>query len=184
MSTISDYDYYSIDEVEKLLEDLSDEDVLRLDEWSMDYCVGLSIVTPENIFDEAINKVLAGDRRMPKGEDLMFCLKNAMRSIANNYRKKEERMLMLLRNDDGRHLTPEEVLVCEENEKQRKSLYDDLWDKFSDDENVMEIFLGWENGLKGRDLREFYGMTKTEYDSALKKINRRLKKYYPNGRQS
>ena len=70
-----------------------------------------------------------------------------------------------------------------EQQKSERELYDDLWKKFEDSEAILEIFLGWENGLKGKKLREYYGMTKTEYDSALKKINRRIKKYYPNGRQ-
>lgn len=172
----NDRKYASVDEIEVALCDLSDADLLRLDEIARIFIFksDISIISPENLLKESVNRALNGTRKWPKDIDFVVFLKNAIRSISSEYRGKESRVFRKLKADESSNLEENalEKIINGENQDERKELYKKLWDDFEGDETVLEIFLGYEEGLKGQVLRDSFDISNKDYDSALKRINR------------
>jgi len=172
----SDKSYSSISEVEKALYGLGDVDFLRLDKITRNYAfkLDISIISPENLINEAIDRVLKGSRRWPRDVEFIVFLKNTIRSVASEYRGKESRLFRKLKAEESFNTDDNALnkIIDGEIKNEQKELYDKLWDDFEDDETVLEIFLGYEEGLKGKALRDKFDIPKTEYDSALRRISR------------
>jgi hypothetical protein len=52
---------------------------------------------------------------------------------------------------------------------------------YRDDEEIQLVLLGWEERMRGKELREFVGVTQNQLDYIIKRIRRIAAKHYPKG---
>jgi hypothetical protein len=52
---------------------------------------------------------------------------------------------------------------------------------YGDDERIQLVLLGWEESMRGKELREFVGVTQDQLDYIVKRIRRISAKHYPKG---
>jgi hypothetical protein len=56
-----------------------------------------------------------------------------------------------------------------------------IHDCFEGDEQAQMVVLGWSEGYRGKELRDFVGVDQAALDYAIKRIRRTMTKRYPNG---
>jgi hypothetical protein len=56
-----------------------------------------------------------------------------------------------------------------------------IHDCFEGDEQAQMVVLGWSEGYRGKELRDFVGVDQAALDYATKRIRRAMTKRYPNG---
>jgi hypothetical protein len=115
-----------------------------------------------------------------------------MRNIAGRQRKKLRRQVPIggdaTRDDDDAGFdveddTPgaEDQIIRAENEKRAAEVWAVLEPHYRDDEQIQMVLLGWEESMRGKELREFVGVTQDRLDYIIKRIRRIAAKHYPKG---
>ena len=104
----------NLQEVEHALGSLSNEDLIRLDQAALFLVHKNSITNSEKLLNETIKSVLNGERKWPCDVNFMTFLRQAMRSKADNYHKKQQRMNRLLQadNHENNQSNPEEEFLA------------------------------------------------------------------------
>ena len=77
--------------------------------------------------------------------------------------------------------SPEAELEHQEREAWAKKVVETTFDHFSDDDHVLAIIIGKSEGRKGDEIRTQEGMTRKQYDAALKRLSRYRNINYPRG---
>src|SRR6185312_920162 len=130
-----------------------------------------------------------GDRRCPRGVSPVAFIVQTMRSLASHQRTKRRREMA----DGGASqdavdgaaavmfssapATPEEILI----EQQSDDTIRVIQGSFEGDEQAQLVILGWSEGYRGKELREFVGVDQAALDYAIKRISRTMMKRYPDG---
>ena len=141
-----------------------------------------------DIVQESIRRVLSGSRPWPKSEPFMNFMAGVIKSVADYENRRG--------SSDGR------LIVSSETDIHKKDASDNLIENhpsfddsvierelmaaeelkniesiFEDDEKALAIVMGREEGFTGSEIQEMFGMSKTAYESAAKKVNRRMTKF-------
>ena len=113
-------------------------------------------VNPEDLLQTVLEKVLSGERSCPVEVRIVVTLDNAMRSLANNERKKAQRAPIAALDDDfdEKHAesadSPEEVEMREQEAERQRTTVLAL---FQQDPVAYRVVLLMLDGRKGADLR-------------------------------
>jgi len=124
-----------------------------------------------DLLQEAFARVLNGSRRCPPNLPIDVFMTGVMRSIrAEHWRRRWQ--LEVSRFLSGEELRdpapdPERAVVAQQELEAIKEL-------FADDPVATHIISGLADGLSAEEIREKYGLTSTEYDSARKRMRRAL----------
>ena len=180
--------HWSPDEAREQLEGLKDADRVRLNKIAALYAHGTSI-QPDDLFQEACEKLLAGDRKWPRDVDLGVFLSRAMKSLAWAARERDKAGPVVGAEDvndpDGSGATieapnthPEHRLVAA---RDYKGLQQSLMDLVEDDEEAASVMLSKFEGMSAEEIRQTLGMDKTRYATVLKRMRRTIEKAYPKG---
>jgi hypothetical protein len=145
------------------------------------------------LYREALCRALLGDRHCPRDVPVIAFLIESMRSIASHDRERQGRTTSLDPEDAigplgsrlspnlaSDQLDPEECLLAQE-ESAAGDTIARIQGHFGSDEQCQLLLLGWAEGLRGRDLRDFVGVDQARLDYLGKKIRRAMNKLYPNG---
>lgn len=138
-------------------------------------------VSWEDLLQEAVTRVLVGSRRQPEGVTTVPFLAGIMRSLkSEHWRRAHARSgspgaLGLDRHSvSSREIDlpdpspdPERSLVAQQELIAIRRL-------FADDAVALQIIAGLGGGLSAERIRSIYGISKTDYDSARKRMRRRL----------
>ncbi len=116
-----------------------------------------------------------GDRKCPRDVAFMAFIVQTMRSIASHHREKRWRepadggaaqetqraqpVFSTVTSD------PEQMLIERESEDTVGAIYD----CFPGDEQAQMVVLGWSEGYRGKELRDFVGVDQTALDYAIKR---------------
>lgn len=187
-STNPDSQVLTQDQVGEVLAGLSSADWKRAQAIAGSLCGGVTGWTADDLLQEAMTKLLAGDRVWPAGVHTMVVLKNAMHSIASNARKHneagpidqyaevdafetdDEKLGPTARSTTG--ITPEGVVSGKE---QIAAVYAAL----AGDEDLHMLAIAWAEGLRGEEARKELGWDAKKYDAERKRLTRRLEKLDP-----
>lgn len=185
MEKVPNRTYATDEEVEEALSNLSDEDFLRLELLAESLVSYSEIVSPEKLWKETVESALTLSRKWPTDVKFVIFFFNAMRSIADGYRKKQTRMFRLFDNDDLNpdSGSPEEQLLESEHEKFVQARYQEIWELFSDDDMAEAILLGREDNMSPKEIQENFEISETQYASTLRRMRRKISKKYPQGWQ-
>jgi hypothetical protein len=132
----------------------------------------ISFEEPDELFHEAICRVLDRKREWPRDLEKLRFLAGVIKSIAGD-RKREQALKRTVPLD-------EETEVGDEGTEARgiKAKLDlkRIMSLFDDDPIAQKMLMGMADGIRGEDLAGAIGLSPTEYESKRKKIRRRIEK--------
>lgn len=76
---------------------------------------------------------------------------------------------------------PEESIIERQDEELATEVLADLRALLATDDQAQLVLLGWDDGMKGKALRELVGVDQAELDYIIKRIRRVSAKHYPKG---
>lgn len=175
--------YRDVVEVRSLIERLSPTDRTRLMIWAKTFHAGSGFL-PEDLLQEGLLQVWAGDRRCAKHMQIMPFMKSTIRSIAHG-----GRVSVAVTRTEG---FPEEAsadstgsnetvgdptLTAVHVDDALRSIYQAC----DGHEQLEEVVLMRAEGFEPKEIMTATKLSPTAYDSALKRIRRLLLKVYPEG---
>jgi DNA-directed RNA polymerase specialized sigma24 family protein len=174
------------EEISEAFGSLSTENRLKLDAIETVYLRGTDL-SPGDLLHEALCAAIMGDRNCPRVTAFMAFIIQTMRSIAGHHRDKRQREMAdggTSQEIDGAApafsaaaSTPEQILLDRESPDTVNAIHD----CFDGDEEAQMVVLGWSEGYRGAELREFVGVDQAGLDYAIKRIRRTMTKRYPDG---
>lgn len=153
-----------------------------------------------DILQVAIERVLENKRHWkPQKVDFVGFLAGIIASIEFDWRKQGKRgdtpvleTDLPATNADGdemptavqsavdRRLNPEKQLI-ESEELTQEELYQQIEELFSEDALASLIFSEWRRETKGPEIMKALDLTRTEYDTAVRRMDRAIQKRWPEG---
>jgi DNA-directed RNA polymerase specialized sigma24 family protein len=164
------------------LELVTEMDLLRLKTIARLHARGLpSDVGWEDLLQEAITRVLTGARRAPEGVPVVAFLAGIMRSLKSEHWRRAGRATRsrgaLMRDPtglQGRETAPREAAPDPERALIAMQELKSIERLFVDDPVVLGIVAGLGEGLSAERIRARLALSKTEYDSARRRMRRCL----------
>lgn len=161
---------------------VTEMDLLRLKSIARLHARGLPAdVSWDDLLQEAMTRVLTGKRVQPQGLGMVAFLGGVMRSLRADHIRRARHGL---ERDDPRWLEEshddrfELELLDPSADPERALIAADELDKirrlFADDPVALQIIEGLAEGLAAEQIRARYGISRTEYDSARKRMRRSL----------
>jgi DNA-directed RNA polymerase specialized sigma24 family protein len=157
---------------------VTDMDLLRLKSIARLYARGLPPdIAWTDLLQEALARVLNGSRRTPEGVPVVAFLAGVMRSIRAEHWRRMQRQR---RADEQspQALTREPELPDPAPDPERTLLalqeLEAIAKLFADDAVALQIIAALADGLSAEEIRTRLGLSRTEYDSARKRMRRAL----------
>lgn len=144
-----------------------------------------------DLLQEAICAALFEGKTCPRPVLFVAFLAQSMRNIASRRRRRLGRQvppedatigegkLKSPLQDAGPD--PEEALIQGELERRAGEVWAALSVHYGPDEGMSLVLLGWENDMRGEELRDFVGVDQARLDYLIKKIRRIARREYPTG---
>lgn len=131
---------------------------------------------------EALCRALDGDRKCPRDVPIMAFLAMTMKSIASHAREQGKRVVVVADPmEPGSADATESTAPSPEDEVVAASMLRDIRAHLENDEEAMLVLMGWDEGLRGKALREATGLDQAGLDYAAKRIRAIARKLYPDG---
>ncbi|SHI13667.1 sigma-70 family RNA polymerase sigma factor [Bradyrhizobium erythrophlei] len=188
---LPDADYLDYDEVIAAIDALSALDRARLDRLELRHLGGTDYVEGD-LLHEAVCSAILEDKKCPRTTPFIAFLAQSMRNIAGRQRKKLRRQVPIdggaTRDDDSDDFDIEDdspgaevQIIRAENDKRAAEVWATLEPHYRGDEEMQLMLLGWEESMRGKELREFVGVTQERLDYIAKRVRRIAAKHYPKG---
>lgn len=176
----------TIAEVDAALRSLTGPDWARALSLARMAAAGISSLTPDDLLQETLTKLLEGERVWRVGVHALVTLRVAMHGIASNERKKEKNGPIdrhvtvdeIAMGDENANATPSESAVDEitpEHTADGRNQLKYLENLVNDDEEAGMVLMAWVEGLKGKEAANALGFEPKQYDAARKRLELRLK---------
>ncbi|MGD9658910.1 MAG: hypothetical protein AB7U61_14965 [Methylocystis sp.] len=169
--------------IREAIEGFGDVDWLRLRR-AADYFAWRTGVQGCDLQQEALTRVLEGRRKCPRNTKVITFLCNAIRSIASEDDWDVQRVplnsALEFDPDDGAKLCDPSQSPDREAQGRidGERLLTEVLCLFDDDETAKLMFEGMMEEMEGEELREFLGLTSTEFDSKRRLVRRRLNNHF------
>jgi DNA-directed RNA polymerase specialized sigma24 family protein len=178
-------------EVLEAIAGLSDLERARLDLLERPYLNGTDFAEGD-LLHEAFCSALFGEKKCPRTTPFIAFVLQSIRNIAGRRRKQLRRQVPITggttddEGDDGvdiadDRLGADEQIIRAEDEARASNVWAVLQPIYEQDDEIQLVLLGWEEGMRGKDLRELVGVTQNELDYIIKRIRRIAAKNYPKG---
>jgi DNA-directed RNA polymerase specialized sigma24 family protein len=186
-------EHLSYEQILVAVDALSDQDRARLELLERRHLDGTDFAEGDLLHEAVCSAILEG-KKCPCTTPFIAFLALSMRNIAGRQRKKLRRQVpisggaALDKADDEFELedgTPraEEQIIRAEDEKRAAEAWSVLLPLYATDEQISLVLLAWEESMRGKELRDFVGVTQERLDYIIKKIRRIAAKQYPKGWQ-
>ncbi len=127
-------------------------------------------------------RALNGDRRCPSHLAVVpFLAKRNSDPLAKRIGEDPHSPSGFLASSPTDELNPEEALMVRQEEEYMETLVAEIEALFENDEQAQLILDGAMNGLSAEEIRESGALDRSTYNTARKRIRRRIDKKYPNG---
>jgi DNA-directed RNA polymerase specialized sigma24 family protein len=173
----------STQEIESAISAFSPAEWAKADRMAQFFANNLPGMTGEDLLQEAMVKFLAGERVWPTDLPSLIVLKNAMRSIASNERKKYlsvDANIQIGAPESGAELedtrefiettsdiTPLDIL---DGQRQLEAAYAQV----AGDEDAELVLMAWADSMRGKEAAEAVGLDAKRYDAARNRLIRKL----------
>ncbi|MFK4492530.1 hypothetical protein [Bradyrhizobium sp. USDA 336] len=151
-----------------------------------------------DLLQEAVCAALFEEKACPRTILFIAFLAQSMRNIATRRRKGLLRQVAPedARIDEGGRKTvdgkgksplrdagpnPEQAMIEAEQDGRASEVWAVLNAHYGPDEEMSMVLLGWENDMRGEELRDFVGVDQARLDYLIKKIRRIARRQYPMG---
>jgi DNA-directed RNA polymerase specialized sigma24 family protein len=189
-----DYSYWTVDEFLHGFRGLSPGDVGRLHLICRKYCnlYGLD-VEPEDLMQEALSRIIASNRSVPKEIPLVVAMAKILHSIAYDLLTSSANKSLQLEDryediNDAVEVAAftdksvEDTLIDEYEHKQTSERVQLIFDLFRDDADVTALLTAIVKGYKAREIvTSVFGGQQVSYDTARKRLMRRIDKFHAEG---
>lgn len=172
------------DQVAQAMAALSDEDLVRLKRIAQMRAHGLVSFDWQDLLQESIARALAGSRQWPLEVPFIAFLAQTVRSIANEEWERPGRQQVTTESDfrsrdaDGEHSADLSQLASDPVDPEREAAARDslrhIESLFREDPDALAILHGLAQGLSPDEVQTGACMTSTRYESAQKRIRRKL----------
>lgn len=187
----TDAQHLGYDEVVAAIDGLSALDLARLDRLELRHLGGTDFAEGD-LLHEAVCSAILKKKKCPRATPFIAFIAESMRNIAGRQRRRLRRQVPVgsgaARDDDDDELDiqddkpgAEEQILRAEHDKRAAEVWSVLEPHYRDDEEVQLMLLGWEESMRGKELREFVGVTQDRLDYIAKKIRRIAARHYPKG---
>lgn len=179
--------------IEAILTSFTPADWQRAMSMAANFCGGVTGWKAEDLLQETLTKLLAGERIWQPGLHPLVVLKTAMYGVAFNARRHNKRspvdenvVLDPFEAEEEENtpvahgkvtVTPEDVVLGKEQMAQ-------LYAAVAGDEDLELLVMAWADGIRGADAREMLGWDAKKYDAARNRLLRKLAKQDPERRSS
>lgn len=156
-------------------------------------CAGVPGLTPSDLQQEAMTKLLSGERVWPVGVHPLVVLANVMHSIASNARKREDNgpidasvLVDQLETDadDKVVYAHGTVTITPEEELSGRQQIVALYASLGGDKDLELLVDQWADGVRGSEARVELGWDEKKYDAVRQRLLRRLAALDPTRRKS
>jgi DNA-directed RNA polymerase specialized sigma24 family protein len=165
---------------------LSNADWLRLEKLARFQVYRYRALNPKEVLNEAIARVLTGERTWHADDKLLNFLEGVIRSVADELRGKEKARLNIpdpeATAEAQEHQPVAETHDPVEDAVAEREIIQELWTLFAEDEGAQAIMLGIEEGMTAKEIQKEFNMTSLEYDAARKRFERKIDDRFPEGR--
>lgn len=189
----------TLENIERAIVDLSDADWIKLRKMATGHLWGTRLEDPDALINDTIERLIAGKRTWHLDMAFVPWMDSAMRSVANHLRTLKQEKALVLAGDlangceapdepldhlgeDGE--TPLDILLTEEARAMAERDLSKIEESFRDDMEVGWILLGLDEKLSASEIQAISGMTKTQYETARKRLRRECNRLFPSGRKS
>jgi RNA polymerase sigma-70 factor (ECF subfamily) len=134
-------------------------------------------VSWEDLLQEAITRMLLGSRVQPTGVSVVGFLAGVMRSLKAEHWRRVQRgeARVSARTEEGaRQVEPRDPRPDPERELAARQELAAIERLFAGDHEALQIIAGLAAGLSAQEIRAATGLSKTEYDSARRRMRRAL----------
>lgn len=189
-----EYSYLSVDEFLRNYEALTSQDMKRLlaqcYRCRSAYALQLE---PEDLMQEALAKIIASVRRIPKEVPLVVGITLVIKSIANdlvNSMSNKSWQLEVISEEQESvassvlafAASPEDLLLEEQESAAVNERMNSLFALFASDPDVLSLLSAIVNGLKAKDIvNEAFAGSQIKYDTTRKRFMRGIVKIRPEG---
>jgi len=154
-------------------------DLLRLKSIARMYARGLPPeVAWEDMLQEALTRVLVGTRQKPEDVTIVAFVAGILRSLRADYWRRAVKTNGAVRidheSDESLALVLSDPAPGPERALDASLELNAIKRLFSDDETALQIIDGLAQGLSAEQIRVATGLSKTDYDSARKRMRRAL----------
>ncbi len=178
-------EYYSAEEIEQQLHNLSNIDLLRLRKVANKY-TGNHELEADDLIQEAICRILTGERKKwPTDLPVVSFIAGVMKSIAYDERRKralvnryDEDQLNSIKSEDP---AIDEKLIAEEEHNEIQEKFKKLEKYLSDDEEVLLVIMHLSEGHPPSQIMAEEGWEKHQYDTVRKRMRRKIDKLQEKG---
>jgi len=186
-----DEGHLSYEEVLAAIEALSALDRARLDLLERRSLDGTDFAEGD-LLHEAICSAFFGEKKCPRETAFLAFLAQSMRNIAGRRRIHLRRQVPIgagVTCDEGKNEIEImddapgvlDEIIRDEDEKRAAEVWAVLQPLYKSDEQAQLVLLGWEERMRGKQLREFLGVSQAELDYIIKRIRRLAARHYPKG---
>lgn len=172
-------DRLSTDEIKAAITQLTPDDMLKLhaiERW----LVGGTGYARGDLLHETLCKALLGERQWPREIPIMACIVQTMKSLSSHAResaeiaKQAESELAAVAPEAP---TPEDDVA----QSQIAGIVAAINAALEGDEKAQLVLLGWQDGLRGKALRDLLGCDQGTLDYAIRRVREAAMTLYPDG---
>lgn len=170
------------------LKALSQAELIRLTRVARLRCLGTDY-GPDDLLQEAVRRILDGQRTVPSDQPFLACLIQVMRSVAWASRKRLRAVakeVELVSCDEMQESVPSLAPTPEQEVASNDAcarLNEVIINLFGDDDEAQAVLMGRIDSMTPAEIQTTFGMDQTAYDTALRRIRRRVGKHFPKGWQ-
>ncbi len=166
------------EDVRRAFEELNDKELLHLSIFA-DFKARICPNSEgEDLLNQAFCDVLSGNRRWNKEKvEFKHFLFGVLRSITHNAIRKDHgrsNVVPLDQTDCPASTNPEALLMATEREERARQTLARIEQLFVDDTEVALIIWCLKLGMKGPEIQSDLGISKTEYETIVKRMRRKL----------
>lgn len=175
--------------IEEAVSEMTHADVARMRKKALYYMRGTTEQDAHALINEAIARTLAGAREWRADLPFLDHLSGAMKSIAHGMRNLKQNRFEILATDlvsaddesgeeffvaaSGQAPGVDEQLIDRLERESFEADIDEVKEHFKGNDHVELVLASIEDGIPPRVLQAEFNITKTEYESARKKLRRR-----------
>ena len=177
------------DEIAAALRCLSDADLRRLERIARIRVAGLHAVDWQDLFHEAIIRLLDRSRRWPREVPLVVFLRETMRSIASDHWRRLKAPVVVSESEantdsvtgDGIVGNAADWTTQPERSASAGQVLEKIEREFADDADALQVIDGMARGKSPQAIQDEACMNATRYASTQRRIRRRLARMFPDG---
>ena len=163
--------HLSLSEVRRALDRLRSADVLRLTLLARHWAGGLGQRDPDDLLNEAFDRILSGRRPWPSEISLPAFFSGVMRSIASEWRYKTRREALI---DDDCDSAAEQVEDVQSVDHERTDLLRRMRGVLQDDPDAAGVLEHMLADTRRAEAQAVLGLDATAYDTARRRMIRRI----------